>query len=51
MNDFEKLVFEMRKNQKEYFTHRGQKALQTSKRLEKEVDEHLQNKINPKLGL
>ena len=50
MNDFEKLVLEMRNAQKEYFKHRGTIALQTSKKLEREVDQHLSNITNPKMN-
>lgn len=49
MNEFEKLVAEMRTAQKEYFRHRGTIALTTSKRLEKQVDDHLDSLTNPKL--
>ena len=41
---FENLVEEMRKWQNEYFKHRTDQALQESKRLEKEVDEHLKSR-------
>lgn len=49
MNDFEKLVAEMRKAQTEYFRHRGTIALKTAKKLERDVDEHLSNITQPKM--
>lgn len=45
MNEFEKLVYEMRSAQKEYFRTRSKEELQRSKHLEKRVDEYLINKI------
>lgn len=51
MNEFEKLVYEMRSAQINYFRTRSKEYLQLSKQLEKKVDEYLLNKkINqPKL--
>lgn len=46
MNDFEKLVYEMRSAQKEYFRTRNKDTLELSKHLEKRVDEYLINKKN-----
>lgn len=56
MNDFEKLVAEMRTAQKNYFkakpgTETKAAFLRKSKLLESMVDEHLHAKINPDLGL
>lgn len=45
MNDFEKLVYEMRSAQKEYFRTRSKEILQQSKQLERRVDEYLRDKI------
>ena len=44
MNEFEKLVYEMRSAQKEYFRTRRKDVLQQSKQLERRVDEYLINK-------
>jgi hypothetical protein len=41
MNDFEKLVYEMRSAQINYFRTRSKDVLQQSKQLEKRVDEYL----------
>ena len=50
MNDFAKLVLEMRTAQKEYFRTRDRGAtLQKCKALEKLVDEHLKQMDTPKL--
>ena len=49
MNEFEKLVFEMRKAQKEYFKTRDKVILEKSKQLERQVDEYLNKKVNPNL--
>ena len=46
MNEFEKLVYEMRSAQKGYFRTRNKEVLQQSKQLEKRVDEYLINKKN-----
>ena len=46
MNEFEKLVYEMRCAQKEYFWTRSKEILQQSKQLEKRVDEYLREKKN-----
>lgn len=51
MNDFEKMVFEMRKSQKEYFKGGGNYWLSRAKKLEKLVDQVLDEKINPKLDV
>lgn len=48
-SDFEKLVKDMRDNQKNYFKTRKPEYLQMSKVLETRVDQYLQNKITPKL--
>lgn len=45
MTDFEKLVYEMRSAQKEYFRTRSKGTLELSKHLEKRVDEYLRDKI------
>jgi hypothetical protein len=45
MNDFEKLVLEMRSAQKGYFRTRSKEILQLSKQLERRVDEYLRDKI------
>jgi hypothetical protein len=45
MNEFEKLVYEMRSAQINYFRTRGKDVLQQSKQLEKRVDEYLKDKI------
>lgn len=45
MNEFEKLVYEMRSAQKEYFRTRSKEILQLSKQLERRVDEYLRDKI------
>ena len=44
MNEFEKLVDEMRSAQINYFRTRSKEYLQQSKQLEKKVDEYLLNK-------
>ena len=44
MNEFEKLVDEMRSAQINYFRKRSKEYLQLSKQLEKKVDEYLLNK-------
>ena len=46
MDEFVKLVYEMRKAQKEYFRTRSKEVLQQSKQLEKRVDEYLRDKEN-----
>lgn len=46
MNEFEKLVYEMRSAQKEYFRTRSKEVLQQSKQLERRVDEYLKDKKN-----
>lgn len=46
MNEFEKLVYEMRSAQKEYFRTRSKEVLQQSKQLERRVDEYLMDKKN-----
>ena len=62
MNDFEKLVLQMRIAQKDYFRLRKyatgndapeqiSNALQESKSLEKQVDQHLENINAPRLEL
>jgi hypothetical protein len=56
MNDFEKLVLEMRTAQKNYFkAERGTELkasyLRKSKLLESMVDNHLKEKQNPELEL
>jgi hypothetical protein len=45
MNEFEKLVYEMRSAQNEYFRTRSKEILQQSKQLERRVDEYLRDKI------
>ena len=50
MNDFAKLVFDMRKAQKQYFKTRDRGAdLQTAKALESLVDQHLKQMDTLKL--
>lgn len=50
MNEFEKLVAEMRHAQKRYFETRSKNYwLPLSKQLEHQVDQHLQNINQPKL--
>lgn len=44
MNDFEKLVYEMRSAQKGYFRTRSNAYLLLSKQLEKRVDEYLKER-------
>lgn len=44
MNEFEKLVHEMRSAQINYFRTRNSDVLQQSKHLEKRVDEYLRDK-------
>lgn len=51
MNEFEKLVYKMRKYQRDYFKSRDNYDLQMAKKLEREVDECLKNINEPKLGL
>lgn len=46
MNEFEKLVLEIRCAQKEYFRTRSKEILQQSKLLERRVDEYLRGKKN-----
>lgn len=47
MNDFEKLVYEMRSTQINYFRTRSKEVLEQSKQLEKRVDKYLiDKKIN-----
>ena len=47
MNDFEKLVYEMRSAQINYFRTRSKEVLEQSKQLEKRVDKYLiDKKIN-----
>lgn len=41
MTDFEKLVLEMRKAQKDYFKTRDKQVLELSKKLERKVDNYL----------
>lgn len=43
MTDFEKMVLEMRKMQKQYFKLRSIAALEKSRILERQVDAHLKN--------
>lgn len=51
MNEFEKLVFEMRSAQINYFRTRSKDVLQLSKQLEKRVDEYLIDKKKNQLTL
>lgn len=51
MNEFEKLVYEMRSAQINYFRTRSKEALQQSKQLEKRVDEYLIDKKKNQLTL
>lgn len=51
MNEFEKLVYEMRSAQINYFRTRSKEVLQHSKQLEKRVDEYLRNNENNKQTL
>lgn len=46
MNEFEKLVYEMRSAQINYFRTRSKEVLQQSKQFEKRVDEYLKAKKN-----
>lgn len=46
MNEFEKLVYEMRSAQKGYFRTRSKGSLLLSMQLEKRVDEYLKAKKN-----
>lgn len=46
MNEFEKLVYEMRNAQITYFRTRSAKYLTLSKQLERQVDEYLNKKID-----
>jgi hypothetical protein len=49
MTEFEILVQQMRKAQKDYFATRDKSILEQSKKIEKQVDEYLKNKVEPKL--
>lgn len=49
MNEFEKLVFEMRKAQKNYFKSREVYWLTKSKQFELNVDDYLENINSPKM--
>lgn len=49
MNEFEKLVLNMRQAQKNYFKTRLQRWLKTSKELEAQVDKHLAKLNKPEL--
>lgn len=51
MNEFEKLVYEMRCAQVNYFRTRSKEALQQSKQLEKRVDKCLIDKKSDQLKL
>lgn len=44
MNEFEKLVYDMRSAQINYFRTRSKDVLQQSKQLERRVDEYLRDK-------
>lgn len=50
MNDFEVLVETMRTAQRNYFNTRDKYWLEESKKYEKLVDQHINNKRNPKIG-
>ena len=45
LNEFEKLVREMRTAQRAYFRSREATALETSKRLEREVDHYIKARL------
>lgn len=45
MQDFIELVYQMRELQKKYFRSRSQNVLQHCKRVEKEVDDYIANKL------
>ena len=45
MNEFEKLVYEMRSTQTEYFKTRDKSVLLKSKELERKVDSFLAHKV------
>ncbi|MBS3993151.1 MAG: hypothetical protein KGZ87_05500 [Bacteroidetes bacterium] len=49
MNEFEKLVFDMRNSQKEYFKTKYPSWLKRSKELEAKVDRYLMNINQPKM--
>lgn len=49
MNEFEKLVMDMRNSQKEYFKTKYANWLKRSKELESKVDQHLRNINQPKI--
>jgi hypothetical protein len=49
MNEFEKLVLDMRNSQKEYFKTKYPSWLKRSKELEVKVDQHLMNINQPKI--
>ena len=51
MDEFVKLVYEMRKAQKEYFRTRSKEVLQQSKQLERRVDTLLAEYDNPQKDL
>lgn len=46
MTNFEQLVAEMRKAQKDFFRTRNYKILEKSKELEKQVDQYLDEQVN-----
>nr|DAR79140.1 MAG TPA: hypothetical protein [Caudoviricetes sp.] len=48
--DFKKLVYEMRKAQKQYFKSRDRKDLQKAKEREKEVDDFLKRHYQEQAG-
>jgi hypothetical protein len=49
MNEFEQLIFDMRRAQKEYFKTRHNDWMMRSKALEKKVDQHLYKINNPSM--
>lgn len=49
LTKFENLVLRMRKQQNDYFRSRNKNTLIYCKKLEKEVDDHIINKISPGL--
>lgn len=49
MNEFEKLVFDMRKSQREFFKTKSTYFLNRSKELEAKVDRYLMNINQPKM--
>lgn len=51
MNEFVKIVYEMRKAQKEYFRTRSKEVLLQSKQLERRVDTLLAEYDNPQKDL